>query len=200
MTGTHRLGGLPHHRRGLRHDPQRRRRRLRDEAERRRLGARLLDLPRRHGRRPGQRGSPSTPRARLRDGLTALGGLPHHRRGLRHHASTAATDAFVTKLNAAGSALAYSTFLGGAASTDGGLAIAVDATRATPTSAGLTDVSGLPDDRRRLRHDLQRRGDAFVTKLNAAGSALAYSTFLGGSRSTTTRLGDRGRRTRAAPT
>ena len=36
---------LPHHRGRVRHDAQRRRRRLRDEAERRRLGARLLDLP-----------------------------------------------------------------------------------------------------------------------------------------------------------
>jgi Beta-propeller repeat len=89
-------------------------------------------------------------------------------------------DAFVTKLNAAGSALVYSTFLGGN-QIDWGYSIAVDDTGAAyvtgntwstdfPTSAGAfqTVFGGGVDD-------------AFVTKLNAAGSALVYSSFLGGS-------------------
>ena len=47
---------------------------------------------------------------------------------------------------------------------------------------GRHDLDELPDDRRRLRHDLQRRlVDAFVTKLTASGTALVYSTYLGGS-------------------
>ena len=61
----------------------------------------------------------------LRDGVHRLRRLPHHPRRLRHAPSTAARDAFVTKLNASGSALAYSTFLGGT-DNDGGEGIAVD--------------------------------------------------------------------------
>jgi hypothetical protein len=88
-------------------------------------------------------------------------------------------DAFVTKLNPAGSALLYSTFLGGS-STDDGFGIALDtagdayvtgptASANFPTSVGAFDTS-------------QNGGfDAFVSKLNPAGSALPYSTFLGGS-------------------
>ena len=87
-------------------------------------------------------------------------------------------DGFVTKLNPAGSALVYSTFLGGSSS-DGGHAIAVDSagnayvmgnTQSTdfPTTAGAFDTT------------FNGTIDAFVTKLNATGSALAYSTFLGG--------------------
>src|SRR5215208_6903263 len=91
-------------------------------------------------------------------------------------------DAFVTKLNAAGSALAYSTFLGGA-SNDQGLGITVDDGRAYVTGFAVsTAVPTTPG-----AFDTSFNGgivDAFVTKLNAAGSALAYSTFLGGSGAT----------------
>src|SRR5215204_2381432 len=91
-------------------------------------------------------------------------------------------DAFVTKLNASGSALAYSTFLGGTDSTDEvdqGLGIAVrngtvyvtgeSASADYPTTSGAYDTSYNGGS-----------SDVFVTKLNASGSALAYSTFLGG--------------------
>ena len=88
-------------------------------------------------------------------------------------------DVFVTKLNASGSALLYSTFLGGD-DHDYGYAIALDGagnayltgdTRSGdfPTTAGAYDPS----------HN-GGNFDAFVTKLNASGSALLYSTFLGG--------------------
>jgi Beta-propeller repeat len=87
-------------------------------------------------------------------------------------------DAFVTKLNASGSALVYSTFLGGF-DIDDGLGIAVD-------SAGNAYVTGethsLNFPTTAGAFDRTRTGsDAFVTKLNAAGSALVYSTYLGGS-------------------
>jgi hypothetical protein len=87
-------------------------------------------------------------------------------------------DAFVTKLNPTGSALVYSTYLGGGSS-DFGLDIAVDATGNTyvsgeaganfPTTPGAfqSAFAGGPYD-------------AFVTKLNPSGSALVYSTYLGG--------------------
>lgn len=89
-----------------------------------------------------------------------------------------ASDAFVTKLNAAGSALVYSTFLGGTA-TDQSVGIALD-------SAGVAHVTGLtasPDYPTTAgAYDQTHNGayDAFVTRLNAIGSAPDYSTFLGG--------------------
>ena len=58
-------------------------------------------------------------------------------------------DAFVTKLNAAGSALVYSTFLGGF-DIDDGMAIAVDGA-GNAYVAGETELVELPDDGRRVR-------------------------------------------------
>ena len=88
-------------------------------------------------------------------------------------------DAFVTKLNAAGSALVYSTFLGGNEWRSGLGHRGGREGRAYVT--GHTYSDRLPHHARRLRHHLQRLAtDAFVTKLNASGSALVYSTFLGG--------------------
>jgi hypothetical protein len=92
-------------------------------------------------------------------------------------------DAFVTKLNASGSALAYSTFLGGT-EFDQGSGIAVRDGSAYVTGETGSDEPGNPDypttagafDRTFNGGDI----DAFVTKLNASGSALAYSTYLGG--------------------
>ena len=86
-------------------------------------------------------------------------------------------DAFVSKINAAGSALVYSTYLGGSAGEDA-YAVAVDgvgnayvsgwtASSNFPTVAPLQTVAG--------------SGDAFISQFNAAGSALVYSTYLGGS-------------------
>jgi beta-propeller repeat-containing protein len=86
-------------------------------------------------------------------------------------------DAFVTKLNASGSALAYSTFLGGMED-DVGFDIAVREGRAFVT--GSTTSADYPTTRGAFDRTLDST-DAFVTKLNASGSALVYSTFLGGS-------------------
>lgn len=89
-------------------------------------------------------------------------------------------DAFVTKLNAAGSALVYSTYLGGSLS-DAGRGIAVDssgnayvtgntASNDFPGTSGSTIQSSYGGD----------NWDAFVAKVNTAGSELVYSTYLGG--------------------
>jgi hypothetical protein len=89
-------------------------------------------------------------------------------------------DAFVTKLNASGSALIYSTFLGGTNISESGLGIAVDGTGSAYVT-GLTSSADYPTTTGAF--DTTHNGgfgDAFVTKLNASGSALAYSTFLGG--------------------
>ena len=88
-------------------------------------------------------------------------------------------DAFVVKLNAAGSALAYATFLGGS-SDDWGEGIAIDSSGAVYV-AGHTTSSDFPTMPGVFDRSYNGNGDAFVVKLNAAGSALAYATFLGGS-------------------
>jgi len=87
------------------------------------------------------------------------------------------TNPFVTKLNAAGSALVYSTYLGGGCNPFGP-GIAVD-------SAGhvyLTGFTSSPDFPTANPFQAALAGccDAFITKLNAAGSALVYSSYLGG--------------------
>jgi hypothetical protein len=93
-------------------------------------------------------------------------------------------DAFVTKLSPSGSTLAYSTYLGGDEGprcfTDHGEAIAVDH-QGSAYVTGLTDQADFPTTVGAYDTALGGFGDAFVTKLNPAGSALAYSTFLGGS-------------------
>jgi hypothetical protein len=92
-----------------------------------------------------------------------------------------AFDAFVTKLNAAGSALVYSTLLGGS-DIELPAEVAVDTAGNTYVSGG-TRSAGFPTTPG--AYDTTHGGafDAFVTKLNANGSALVYSTFLGGSQS-----------------
>ncbi|MBV6518478.1 MAG: hypothetical protein E3K33_00975 [Candidatus Brocadia sp.] len=87
-------------------------------------------------------------------------------------------DAFVTKLDASGSSLVYSTYLGGSGE-DGGDSIAVDAAGSAYVTGGTSSFdfpTSSPYD-----GSFNGDGDAFVTKLNASGSGLVYSTYLGGS-------------------
>jgi uncharacterized repeat protein (TIGR01451 family) len=89
-------------------------------------------------------------------------------------------DAFVTRLNASGSGLGYSTFLGGS-SNEQGLDIAVDGDGNAYVTGG-TDSSDFPVTAGAFATSYGGGvGDAFVTKLNASGTDLSYSTFLGGS-------------------
>ena len=89
-------------------------------------------------------------------------------------------DAFVTKFNASGSALVYSTYLGGT-SGERGEGIAVDGSgRAYVTGSTFSDDYPTQDAFDTSFNGGVDRNDAFVTKFNAAGSALAYSTYLGG--------------------
>ena len=86
-------------------------------------------------------------------------------------------NAFVTKLNPQGSALVYSTYLGG--EDDSGFGIAVD-TAGDAYVAGATESPNFPTVNA-LQGTLKGPQNAFVTMLNAQGSALVYSTYLGGS-------------------
>jgi hypothetical protein len=87
-------------------------------------------------------------------------------------------DVFVTKLNAAGSALVYSTFLGGD-DTDAARGIAVDGS-SNAYIAGMTRSGNFPTTAGAFDETHNGWWDAFVAKLNSTGSGLAYSTFLGG--------------------
>ncbi len=87
------------------------------------------------------------------------------------------TDAFVTKLNAAGSEIMYSTYLGGN-NLESGSGIAVDAAGNAYIS-GTTGSPNFPTAQAR-QPNLKGAADAFVAKLNAAGNQLVYSTYLGG--------------------
>ncbi|MBK8143802.1 MAG: SBBP repeat-containing protein [Bacteroidetes bacterium] len=89
-------------------------------------------------------------------------------------------DVFITKLNTSGTALIYSTLLGGA-SIDYGLSIAID-------SSGNAYITGATNSN---NFDITVGAfqttfgggnyDTFVSKLNATGTALYYSTLIGGS-------------------
>jgi uncharacterized protein (TIGR03437 family) len=96
-------------------------------------------------------------------------------------------DVFVAKFTAAG-AFAYVTYVGGSQD-DVGLAIAVDAS-GNAYVTGYTDSTNFPTVAGSFKTVFQGAGgnkwygpvgDAFVFKLNPAGSALVYSTYLGGS-------------------
>jgi hypothetical protein len=88
-------------------------------------------------------------------------------------------DGFVTKLNAAGTALLYSTYLGGSNGASPA-AIAVDGAESAYV-AGITASTDFPTTAGALQTTSGGAGDGFVAKLNAAGSALIYGTYLGGS-------------------
>jgi len=91
-----------------------------------------------------------------------------------------AGDAYVIKINAAGSALVYATFLGGNGN-DGGKSLAIDSSGATYITGWVTSGSSFPTTPGALSNNMGGIQDAFVTKLNASGTVLVYSTFLGGS-------------------
>jgi hypothetical protein len=88
------------------------------------------------------------------------------------------TDGFVAKLNAAGSALVYSTYLGGS-DEDFGDSITVDTSGDVYVTGGTysTDFPTVSP----LQPASGGSQDAFITKLNAAGNAIVFSTYLGGS-------------------
>ncbi|HEX8117756.1 MAG TPA: SBBP repeat-containing protein, partial [Pyrinomonadaceae bacterium] len=85
-------------------------------------------------------------------------------------------DAFVTKLSPDGQTLTYSTYLGGT-NTEAGTSVAVDASGGAYV-AGQTTSQDFP--LAGLSSPLSGFTDAFVAKLNPAGSALLFSTCFGG--------------------
>jgi hypothetical protein len=94
-------------------------------------------------------------------------------------------SAFVTKMNVGGTALIYSTYLGGTTGTSAGNSIKTDSNGAAYVT-GYTCANDFPVTQGVFQSKFggdctAAGGDSFVTKLNAAGSALAFSSYLGGS-------------------
>lgn len=88
-------------------------------------------------------------------------------------------DAFVTKLTPEGDALVFSTYLGSTGSERGnGIALGPGG---DVYVAGFTNSVGFPTTPNAVQPALRGGLDAFVVRLNPAGSAFVYSTFLGGS-------------------
>lgn len=93
-------------------------------------------------------------------------------------------DGFVAKFNATGSALSYSTYLGGTGD-DYATAIAVDSSGNAYITGG-TNSTDFPITSKAFQKTMAgsgayNSGDAFATKLNPTATALVYSTYLGGS-------------------
>lgn len=91
-----------------------------------------------------------------------------------------AADVFVTKLASSGTSLTYSTYLGGTGASDENAKLAIDAA-GNVYLAGFTTSADFPAGAGTPAQAVKSTGfDGFVAKLNTAGSALVYRTFLGG--------------------
>ena len=91
-------------------------------------------------------------------------------------------DAFITKIRSSGTALIYSTYLGGSDG-DYGHGIAVDSKGAAYVT-GQTNSSNFPI-KKPVQTKIKGYYDAFITKINPKGNGLSYSTYLGGSQKRT---------------
>jgi hypothetical protein len=91
-------------------------------------------------------------------------------------------DAYVTKINAAGSALVYSSYIGGSEN-DSARGIAVDSS-GNAYLAGSSGSTDFPVVNQIPGICAENSCGGFATKINAAGSALVYSSQFGGSNAT----------------
>jgi hypothetical protein len=95
---------------------------------------------------------------------------------------TGGTTGFVSKINASGTALLYSTYIGGSSGNDWGWAIAVDG-NGFAYITGATASTDFPVTSTNAYQTTFGSGavqNAFVVKLSADGQSLLYSTYLGG--------------------
>ncbi len=97
-------------------------------------------------------------------------------------ARSGGTDGFVAKLNATGTALVYSTYLGGSDDTqnEAGRGIAVDAAGSAYVT-GQTNATNFPTTPGAFDRTTNGDHDIFAAKLDPTGTALVYATYLGGS-------------------
>ncbi|MFZ4790144.1 MAG: SBBP repeat-containing protein [Candidatus Competibacteraceae bacterium] len=102
--------------------------------------------------------------------------------GAAYQTLSGSTDAFVAKFNPAGgnASLVYSTYLGGIGA-DSGAGITVDSAYYAYVTG--TASTNFPVTSGAFGTAYGGNGDAFVTKIHPTGSALEYSTYLGGENS-----------------
>ena len=91
-------------------------------------------------------------------------------------------DAVVMKINASGTAVVYSTYIGGKEDEEA-TGIAVDS-EGNAFVTGFTESGNFPTTPGALQTEKKGWSDAFIAKLNDQGTSLIYSSYLGGSRST----------------
>lgn len=101
------------------------------------------------------------------------------------------SNGFVTRLNASGTNVDYSTYLRGSVR-DRAAGIAVDGTFHAYVT-GATASADFPTTSGAFQRTLRGEINAFVTKFSADGRSLVYSTLLGGSGAPQTFSGDQGR-------
>jgi uncharacterized repeat protein (TIGR01451 family) len=92
--------------------------------------------------------------------------------------STVCGDVTVSQLNPSGSALNYSTYLGGSGDESNGFSLALDSAN-NAYITGYTDSANFPQVNAFQTYG-GGNGDAFVTKINSTGTAFMYSSYLGG--------------------
>jgi len=99
-------------------------------------------------------------------------------------AATTGTTAFIAKLNATGTALIYSTYLGGSGSGDFPWSITADSS-GNAYVAGVVYSTDFPVTigafQTTNKGGVNQVPNGFIAKLNPTGTALVYSTYLGGS-------------------
>ena len=103
--------------------------------------------------------------------------LPGDDRGLSDEFKGSSLDAFHLKLNPSSTALTYSTYLGGTG-TDFAVGLALDGS-GNAYVVGSTSSADFPT-LNPIQKQLNGTTNGFVTKLNTYGTALVYSTWLGG--------------------
>jgi uncharacterized protein (TIGR03437 family) len=97
-------------------------------------------------------------------------------------ASGCPSTVFVTRINPAGTALTYSTLLGGGnCSSNSGIAVDASGFAYVTGQTSAADFPVTPGALQRALKTGTDAADAFVAKLNPAGTGLVFSTYLGGS-------------------
>src|SRR5262245_14776913 len=114
-------------------------------------------------------------------GVTTSNNFPVTSQALKKTSAAGQVDIFVTKLNPSGAELIYSTYLGSDSGSDEPYAFAVDAAGVVYIT-GRTFSANFPVTSGAAQTNLAGENDAFVAKLNSTGSALLYSTLLGGNK------------------